>query len=117
MSTVEDDRFSNHMHHRSDSLSARYLLACNFSPFLVYLSRSSGGGSSAWLERLPVTQEVAGSSPVRPAKLGCFGQFYLLSSSQADESVSSLLAATLVCRTDLHIYQALKVGSFFNTDT
>ena len=28
------------------------------------LSRS---GSSAWLERLPVTQEVAGSSPVRSA--------------------------------------------------
>ena len=27
------------------------------------------GCSSAWLERLPVTQEAAGSSPVTPAKL------------------------------------------------
>ena len=27
------------------------------------------GCSSAWLERLPVTQEAAGSSPVTPAKI------------------------------------------------
>ena len=26
------------------------------------------GGSSVWLERFPVTEEVAGSSPVHPAK-------------------------------------------------
>ena len=28
------------------------------------------GCSSVWLERLPVTQEVAGSSPVTPATFG-----------------------------------------------
>jgi hypothetical protein len=39
------------------------------------------GGSSVWLERLPVTQEVAGSSPVRPA---CFGRFCLLHLSTAN---------------------------------
>ena len=27
------------------------------------------GCSSAWLERLPVTQEAAGSSPVTPARI------------------------------------------------
>ncbi len=33
----------------------------------IFFVKQSRGGSSAWLERLPVTQEVAGSSPVRPA--------------------------------------------------
>ncbi len=38
------------------------------------------GGSSVWLERLPVTQEVAGSSPVRPARSPDFvGAFSFLS--------------------------------------
>ena len=33
------------------------------------------GCSSAWLERLPVTQEAAGSSPVTPAKINVNYEF------------------------------------------
>ncbi len=34
-----------------------------------FLHQKLWGCSSAWLERLPVTQEAAGSSPVTPAKI------------------------------------------------
>ena len=37
------------------------------------------GCSSVWLERLPVTQEVAGSSPVAPARFRYFLIFYKVS--------------------------------------
>ena len=36
------------------------------------------GCSSAWLERLPVTQEAAGSSPVTPANINlCYYYLFL----------------------------------------
>ena len=42
---------------------------CTFAPATAKKSSlSCWSGSSAWLECLPVTQEVAGSSPVQTAK-------------------------------------------------
>jgi hypothetical protein len=45
-------------------LTSRYLLNVFCCPLLVQVS----GAQFSWLERLPVTQEVEGSSPVAPAK-------------------------------------------------
>jgi hypothetical protein len=44
--------------------ASRYLLNVFCCPLLVQVS----GAQFSWLERLPVTQEVEGSSPVAPAK-------------------------------------------------
>ncbi len=42
-----------------------------------------GDSSSDWLERRPVTPEVAGSSPVYPAKFGSRSRLFRLSTVQA----------------------------------
>ena len=44
------------------------------SPLLP--TKNSRGCSSVWLERLPVTQEAAGSSPVTPAIIVVFLKYF-----------------------------------------
>ena len=50
----------------SDAVTGREMY-CTTYEFSIYFC-GCGGRSSAWLERLPVTQEVEGSSPFGPAE-------------------------------------------------
>jgi hypothetical protein len=60
----------------SDRGIYRYFEGWNRSigPTGLSAENSSRGRSSVWLERLPVTQKVAGSSPVGPAPVASFNR-------------------------------------------